>query len=231
MSEPSSSSTPRRDFLAQVAAAVVAGSACATPLAAAPALTRASRGAPAFDDSWTQRVIAAKHRAVFDGPEVNDGLVLEHALAYMTGYQEMFGTSDTETVPVVVMRHMGTVMAMGDALWEKYELGKRTKLEDPTTGEETKRNPFLRVEPTDKFAQISPGASLASLHARGVVLLACNRALMRFAGDQARQRNLDVEQVRAEMRAGMAPGVVLQPSGIYASMRAQEAGCGFLRST
>jgi hypothetical protein len=33
------------------------------------------------------------------------------------------------------------------------------------------------------------------------------------------------------MRAGLAPGVRLQPSGIYASMRAQEIGCGFLRST
>jgi len=230
--------TPRRDFLARVAttaAVVIASSAAATPLAAA-AVARddrvpGGRVSPDFDDTWTQRVRDAKHRAVFDSPDIGDGLALEHAMVFMDNYHEMFGTSDAETVPVVVMRHGGTVMAVNDALWAKYELGEESKLEDPVTGKYATRNPFFRVDPDDKRTELSPGASLSALTARGAILLACNRALMHFAVTAAKKRKLDVDQTRAEFRAALLPGVILQPSGIYAVTRAQEAGCTFLKST
>jgi intracellular sulfur oxidation DsrE/DsrF family protein len=229
------SHTPRRDFLARMAATaavVIAGAAQPASLSAAESGAGiARRPSPDFDDSWTDRVRAAKHRVVLDSPDVGDGLALEHATVFMDNYHQMFGTGDAETVPVVVMRHMGTMLAMNDALWEKYGLGARAKLKDPVSGEETKRNPFVRVGADDKFALISPAATLPALHARGVVLLACNRALMHFADQRAKERNADVESVRAEFRAGLVPGVILQPSGVYAVIRAQEAGCGFLKST
>ena len=232
------SSTPRRDFLVRVAssaAIVAAGAACATPLAAASVsadgVPRRRPTSPDFDDSWTTRVRAAAHRAVFDSPDVADGLALGHAAVFMDNYHDMFGTSDAETVPVIVLRHQGTVIAMGDALWEKYELGKRTKLVDPTTGEVAKRNPFVNVTRDDKHGVIDPGCTLPALRARGAVLLSCNRALMHFAAQKAEEMKLKVDDVKAEFRAGLVPGVILQPSGIYAVIRAQEAGCGVVRST
>lgn len=237
MSDSPAQPTPRRDFLARVAttaAVVIASSAIAAPLAVsdgrAEGLPRESAH-PDFDDSWTQRVRAAKHRAVFDSPNVGDGLALEHAAVFMDNYHEMFGTSDPDTVAVVVLRHEGTVMATNDAIWDKYAFGKRTTTKDPVTGDETKRNPFARIGADDKYALVSPGASLSALSARGVILLACNRALMHFATEEAKKRNQDVEKTRAEFRTGLLPGVILQPSGIYAVTRAQEAGCTFLKST
>ena len=92
MSEPEKSSSHRREFLAHVAtaAAVLAGTACAAPLAAA-GLNGSSAGgthkAP-FNDDWTHRVAAAKHKAVFDSPGVDDGLALTHATFFMQGYRE-----------------------------------------------------------------------------------------------------------------------------------------------
>jgi intracellular sulfur oxidation DsrE/DsrF family protein len=238
MSDTQPQLTPRRAFLARVAttaAVVIASSAVATPLAAATVRRDETmprdHAPPDFDDSWTQRVRAAKHRAVLDSPAVGDGLALEQAGIFMDGYHEMFGTSDAETIPVVVLRHEGVVMATNDAMWERYEFGKRTKTKDPVTGEETKRNPFVRIGADDRHALISAGASLSALAARGVILLACNRALMHLASEEAKTRNQDVEQTRAEFRAGLLPGVILQPSGIYAVTRAQEAGCTFLKST
>ena len=236
VSHDDSNSTPRRDFLARIAtaAAVVAGSACVAPLAAATMSGEASRPArqsPAFDDTWTARVRAAAHRAVFDSPDMGDGLALGQAAVFMDNYHEMFGTSDAETVPVIVMRHQGTMLAMGDGLWAKYELGTRTKLKDPTTGEVATRNPFVRVTKDDTHALIEPDCTLPALRARGAVLLACNRALTHFAAQQARERKLNVDEVTAEFRAGLVPGVILQPSGIYALVRAQEMGCGAVRST
>ena len=234
----SSSHTPRRDFLARLAASaalVMAGSSRATSLAAATLPPHGARGRPAgapeFDDSWAERVKGAKHRAVFDSPGVGDGAALDQVSVYLQNYHEMFGATDADTVPVIVMRHMGTVMAMGDALWEKYALGAREKLKDPRTGEGTKRNPFLDVGADDKFALIEAGSSLSALRARGVVLLACNRALMHFAAQTAQEHKADVEQVRAEFRDGLVPGVILLLAGIYAVTRAQEAGCTFLKSS
>ena len=134
-----STSTPRRDFLVRItgaAAAVVAGAACASPLAAAGmsaagAFLVARRRRPTSTTPGRPRVRAAPHRAVFDSPDVADGLTLGRAAVFMDDYHDMFGTRDADTVPVIVLRHQGTVIAMGDALWEKYELGKRTKLVDP----------------------------------------------------------------------------------------------------
>jgi len=186
---------------------------------------------PDFDDTWTVRVRAAAHRAVFDSPDVADGDALGHAAAFMDNYHDMFGTTDADTVPVIVMRHQGTVLAMGDALWEKYELGKRTKLKDPATGAVATRNPFVRVGRDDKHALIEPDSTLPTLRARGAVLLACNRALMHFAAQKASEMKLNVDEVKAEFRSNLVPGVILQPSGIYAVVRAQEVGCGMVRSS
>lgn len=230
--------TPRREFLARAAttaAVIVAGSACASPLGAAgvSAEDAMHRGpaSPDFDDTWTAQVRAAAHKAVFDSPDVSDGLALGHAAVFMDNYHEMFGTRDADTVPVIVLRHQGTVIAMGDALWDKYELGKRTKLVDPVTGDEARRNPFVNVGKDDKHALIEPGCTLPALRARGAVLLACNRALMHFAAQKAKEMKLNEDEVKAEFRAGLVPGVILQPSGIYAQIRAQEAGAELVKST
>ena len=223
----------RREFLAQVvtAAAVVASTGCATPLAAASSGATSTLTSAPFDDSWTRRVSAAKHRAVFDSPDINEGLALVHATFYRQGYQEQFGLGPSEVIPVVVFRHVGTVMAFNDALWAKYALSERSKLIDPATGKEAVRNPFVRVAKDDKNAMVPADASIEALAANGVVMLVCNKATMRLAGQVAAKFNKPVEEVRAEFRAAVLPGVLLQPSGIYAVMRAQDVGCGFLKST
>src|SRR6185295_11804192 len=93
-------STPRREFLGQVAASaiVLAGTACAAPAAGtqAPAPAPASTpnnnsnvGPPppaptSWDDSWFGK-LTAKHKAVFDSPEINEGLVLANATGYIRG--------------------------------------------------------------------------------------------------------------------------------------------------
>lgn len=232
VSQPKQPTSPRRDFLAQVATAAVAvaGTACAAPLAAANVAASSSRAMP-FDDSWTRRVSAAKHRAVFDSPQIEDGLALTHASFFMQGYREQFGLGESDVVPVVIMRHTGTVMALNDAMWAKYTLGERYKVKDPITGNDAVRNPFLHVTKDDKNPLVSPEASLEGLLASGAVLLACNKAAMRFAGQMATKFNRDVEEVRAEIRSSLVPGVQLQPSGIYAVLRAQDVGCGFIKST
>jgi hypothetical protein len=228
---PDPKNKDRREFLAQVvtAAAVVAGAGCAAPLAAAGS-SAMSPSAP-FDDSWTRRVAAAKYRAVFDSPGIDDGLALVHATFYRQGYQEQFGLGSSEVIPVVVFRHVGTAMAFNDALWAKYALGERSKVIDSATGKDAVRNPFLRVGKDEKNGMVPADASIEALVANGAVMLVCNKATMRLAGQVAAKFGKPVEDVRAEFRAAVVPGVLLQPSGVYGVLRAQDVGCSFLKST
>jgi hypothetical protein len=174
--------------------------------------------------------LTAKHKAVFDSAEIMDGLALFHARQYMKGYRDVYDIGDGDVQAVVVMRHEAAPMAFGDALWAKYKLGALLKLKDPTTGKPALRNPFYRVSKEDKDPYVSADGSLDALHSRGAVLLACNQAAMGFAHYIAARTKSDPEALKAEVRAGLVPGAILMPTGIFAVLRAQEAGCVYFKS-
>jgi intracellular sulfur oxidation DsrE/DsrF family protein len=227
---------PRRDFLAQLAAAGLATAAGAAAGGGAPAPVPGGR----FDDSWTAKVRAARHKAVFDAPEVQDGLGIFQAWLFRQGYREALGPAEAQAaVPVVVVRHAGTVLAMDDALWAKYKLGEIRKINDQVTNKPAERNPIARPrsdapKPEGDMARIvaeNGQPTIETLIGQGAVVLACNLALNQMIGVIARRTDQKVEDVRAEVHAGLVPGVILQPSGVYAVLRAQEAGCVYLRST
>lgn len=237
MSSRRPDATPRRTFLGQIAAtAVLAGTAgtIATPaeaLASGPVGRTTRRSAPPFDDSWTAKVQAAKHRAVFDSPEVSDGSVADQAYVFMGDYKKMYDAADADLAAVLVMRHMGVVLAFNDHLWDRYELGKQSKVKDPTTGKAARRNPLEHAAEDDKYALVSPDGTLSALRQRGAILLACNRATMYFASMMAKKTKQPLDQVKSEFRANLVDGVLLQPSGIFAVLRAQEAGATYMRSS
>ena len=247
----SSETTPRRDFLAQLAAAGLVSAGLSTvgcaaaaqgaaPGAATGAAPAPGSGAPAFDDSWTARVREAGHKAVFDSPEVSDGLGLWQAWLFRRGYRDALGRdAERAAVPVLVIRHAATVLAVDDALWAKYKLGELRKVNDPVSKKPAERNPFARPlpdapKPEGNFAVMlegQPEPSLEGIIRGGGVVLACNVALENQIGGIARRTGQTVEAVRAEVRAHLVPGVILQPSGVYAVLRAQEVGCVYMRST
>jgi len=236
--------TRRREFLGQLAGVAVAltGTACATgqgsspgagarptigPGDARPVPSRTAAPATAFDDSWTAR-LTARHKSVYDSPSINDGVALGHASAVMNGYHAALGAPGTDLNIVIVIRHAAIPMALNDAMWDKYAFGQDLKLKDPSTGDPARRNPFYRVTASDSFAVIDPEESIEALSQRGVVLLACNMALMGRASTLAQKTKAPVDTVRDELRANLVPGVILQPNGIYAVVRAQEMGCALV---
>jgi hypothetical protein len=56
-------------------------------------------------------------------------------------------------------------------------------------------------------------------------------ALGNFAGGMARKYQRDPEAVKAEWRENLVPGAILVPSGIFALIRAQNAGCAYMPGT
>jgi hypothetical protein len=232
MNEP----TPRRQFVGRVLGGAAA-------MAAAPLLplTDAAAGAQGagtsprpqqatWDMSWVDRIVG-EPRMVFDSPEISEGLGMSQVRSWMAGNAEVYGTRDDQMAAVLMIRHAGVPMVMGDAWWDKYELGKTYSVKDPTTGEDARRNPFINYKEGDRFVTTWPDAGLDTLIGRGVIVLACHLALRNRASGFARRDGRPAADVYAEMRASLIPGVTVVPNGIFAVGRAQQAGCGFIRST
>jgi hypothetical protein len=244
MSDISNDPTPRREFLGQLAvsAAALAAAACApAAMASAPAAAPAPQqgaapaapAAPAtppapvkWDDAWAAR-ITGKHKAVFDSPETGE-TILGQAYNYYAGMKAVYGIADSEISAVLVMRHAGVPMVFDDYIWEKYEIGKERKIKDDATGKWATRNPYALPDPKQKGMS---AYTLDAFNKRGAILIGCNLAAMGLAGQAAQKTKQDRNAVREEFKAHLVPGVTLAHNGIFAVMRAQEAGCGFIRST
>jgi hypothetical protein len=222
----------RRQFIANVA-----GDASALAAIGLSAPDVLAEGAPrmptqgAWDLSWLDRVQRAKHRQVFDAPGIAEGTALTNAIVWLNGYHEVYQTADADMAAVLVFRHHGLPVVLNDAMWARLKLDDEEKLKDPTTGEPTMRNPFVNLKASDKNLLTFPEGGLDSLMARGVIVLCCNLALMRHAGQLAKAEGIPMEQAKQAMIDSVLPGVIRMPSGVFATSRAEEAGCLFLRST
>ncbi|HZI21026.1 MAG TPA: hypothetical protein VFD76_00870 [Gemmatimonadales bacterium] len=63
-----------------------------------------------------------------------------------------------------------------------------------------------------------------------MITLVCNIAARSWAASLAQEAGLEVERVRTDVLNGLVPGAILVPSGIFALIRAQNAGCALLRA-
>ena len=182
-----------------------------------------------WDMSWVDR-ITGEHRQVFDCPEINEATVLHQARVWLGGFNEVYGTTDADMHGVLVIRHQAIPMVVNDAMWAKYKLGKLSESVDPASGKPAERNPFLNAngKEGDKHTLLWPDGGLDTLMKRGQTVLACNMALHFMSGQAAKEAKLKADDVYAEMRANLVPGVTLMPSGIFAVTRALQAGCGYL---
>jgi hypothetical protein len=242
---------PRREFLGHVAASaiVLAGGACSTSAATGQATTTATPAAgprpPApppqasgpvhWDDSWFGR-LTAKHKAVFDSPQIEDGLVLANATGYIRGMRDAVSAGDDDVQTVIVVRHAAIPMAFNDAMWAKYEIGKDKKIKEGRSDSWATRNPYLNGSAGGggrggASGGDRPTPTFAWLAAHGHILLGCDLATRNYANVIARNFNVEQHAVYEELKANLVPGIVLQPTGVYAALRAQEGGCAYIRST
>jgi len=72
------------------------------------------------------------------------------------------------------------------------------------------------------------GTFLASMGAAGAIVVACNVALNQCAGLIAEADKVSSEEAHKRAVAYLVPGVILQPSGVFAVIRAQEAGASYI---
>jgi hypothetical protein len=218
----------RRSFLAAVgeagaAAALVSGAGVLLP-AHLGAQSKLSSASAAWDLAWIERVRKAAHRAVFDAP--SGSFVVDLAMRYVDNVRTVFGDGAGDICAVLNVRTRAVSVGLSDAIWQKYPLGEDYTVNDPRTGAPARRN--VNWQLTESELAERGGASLERLHQRGAIVLVCDFALGHLAKRLAAKLSLSGDVVHAELRAGLVPGGVLVPSGIFGAAQAQNAGCAFI---
>ena len=215
----------RREFIDRIAlGAVSLGALPLSPLALDAAPTAAPD--PRWDLGWVQRV-TGKHRVVLDVPEIDSGYGVWRASFWASQYQQVLGAAPRDLATVLVLRHTGIMLAMRDAFWQQYGVGKAKGAMHPVSMSPTDRNPALLTDVPAPFDDLA----LDRLIARGGIVLACSLAFEEPVRMIKASEGLSDDAARARAVEMLVPGVILQPSGIFAVIRAQEAGCRYVRAS
>jgi len=218
-------SIPRRNFLSWLGASGVYAAA-GRPAAARAADVPLRAIDPAWDMSWTDR-LNGKYRAVFDSPSVSEGGAIVRAGLWRDQHAQVYGTAAAELNAVVVVRHAGIPLAMDNAYWDAYQVGKALKLKDDSGRKWLTANPVgggTGSGDQGGFAKYMLPRFLAS----GGIVLACNLAFGEIIAEIQKHDKVSRDEATKRAHAHLIPGIILQPSGIFAVLRAEEMGCNYI---
>ncbi|HEY0528263.1 MAG TPA: hypothetical protein VGD02_05505 [Gemmatimonadaceae bacterium] len=199
-------------------------------VAASPSVDHTSNASDDWDLSWLTVLAGATDRAVFDWPSLGDPAdpqVLYFAARYLDNCEAVYGRKKYDARAVLNIRTQAVAAALNDATWERYALGTEYTVNDPTTHKPAVRNPFWHRAPNPSPGVVLP--TLGDLLARGSIILVCDFALGHLADRIAEKSHRDREDVHRDLRGGFVPGAFAVPSGIFGLVKAQNAGCAFVR--
>lgn len=209
----------RRTFMSVLTslAGVTAIQAAGTPAAAqAPAPS-----AQNWDFAWMDE-LKAPHKQVFDFADADptaEPPALRLPRNYLDGFRDVYKLAFPEIRTIVGISGRAFPLNASDRLWEKYALGERSKIMDPLTKKPAVRNIYLD----------DSTLGVKALQARGTIFWQCNIALNAIAEQLAQARQLPVAEVRADLLAGLNPGVRLVPSHVMALGLVQERGVTYVK--
>ena len=208
----------RRSFLTALASV--------TSLAAFESRDAAGQTAPAsagpFDMAWLEQA-KGKHKQLYDLGSFDlgaDNRPLRFCKNFLDTFRDVYKLEHPGINTAVGISGPAIAMNVSDRIWEKYKLGERSKIIDPMTKQPAVRNIFLSDD---------PDISVKAIQARGTIFWQCNVALGNVAQQLATQFKMPVGEVRADLIAGLNPGVKLMPSHVMALALAQERGFTYMR--
>lgn len=218
-------STPRREFLGLLGAGALA---TATPAIVVGARPRHPHSTPdaqgEWDLSWTER-LTARYRVVFDAPDLSEGDPILRAMVWGRQYQEAFGVEPERTARVLVLRHHAIHFAMRDDYWARFPVAAETGFVDGD-GKPLQVNPIraARADVPEPFRDLT----LEAFQQSGGIVLACQLALTHYVAARYQATGLGAVEAAEAARVGVLPGILLQPSGIFAVSVAQDFGCRYV---
>jgi hypothetical protein len=226
--------TPRRDFLSMLGAG---GLAAAAPFD----LPEMDGGGDPYvksdkwDMTWIKRV-KGKARGVFDITTTDSNGGWGRVTTWQDHAIEVYGRTK-EVNAVAVIRHAAIALAMNDAYWDEFKPGQgrggrgaaaadsaAAPVSAPATPAASLRNPIGSPKPG--ATDVQKAHTIAGFLAAGGIVLACNIAFSGPRSQIGRAKGLTGDAADKAARAYLIPGVILMPSGVFALIAAQQAGCG-----
>jgi hypothetical protein len=207
----------RRSFVSLLAS--VAGVAALDAQTPAPAA--APRPSGQWDLSWFD-ALKGRHKQMYDYGTFDlsaDTRPLRFVKNYLDTYRDVFGLQSPD-INTAVGISRAIAVNLSDAMWQKYKLGERYKIADPATKQPAVRNVFLSDGDT----------SVKAMQARGTAFWQCNVALELVSDQLAQANGMTGADVRADLVAGLNPGVHLVPSHVMAIGIAQEHGFTYMKT-
>jgi intracellular sulfur oxidation DsrE/DsrF family protein len=223
-----SESQDRRTFVSRIAGAIVGvsgGAAFAKAGQSAAGQTGSGTGTGGgrteWDLTWLDQ-LKGQHKQVYDlgGHDLaDDPNPLRFPRNYLDTFRDVFNLTSPEINTVVGISNIAFPMNATDRLWEKYKLGERAHILDPQTKQPAVRNIFYD----------GGEASIKALQARGTLFWQCNIALGGVARQLSAANGLTFEDVRADLIAGLNPGVRVVPAHVMGLGLAQEHGFTYMK--
>jgi hypothetical protein len=186
--------------------------------------------ATTYDTSWTAR-LTGKYKAVFDVPEINGGSGVWRAGLWVNHYTDVLKAQPTDLSPVIVIRHQAIPLIMSHEFWERYDLAKAHKVRHPMTNKKTRRNPVLMTVADDQLPSMFATLTLDEQMKRGAVVVACGMAFSSMTQLVVERDKLKGAEARTKALSMVAPGVIMQPNGIFGVTLAQHHGCVFVAAS
>jgi len=188
---------------------------------ASPAAAQSTPRSGNWDLSWLDQ-FKGKHKQVYDYGSFGlsgDYRPLRYVRNYLDTHQEVFGLAFPDVDTAVGITRPAFPMNASDALWQKYRLGERWKIVDPSTNQPAVRNVF----------NDDPNLGVKALQAKGTVFWQCNVALGAVVQELAQDMKMPAADVRKELVAGLNPGVRLVPAHVMAVGLVQERGFTYVK--
>jgi len=221
--------TTRRGFLGSIATGAAAmGLATLSPLQQVHASPESPQ-IPSPEDPAENvfKNLKGKHRIVFD--------VVEPVWLFPFAWPRVFlltnmatGTPEKENSVVIVLRHSSIPYAMDSKLWTKYNFAEFFSVKDGEQKPVTSNVFWKPPKGTFKvpgFGVVEVGIN--ELQDSGVQVVVCNAALTVYSAMAADKMKMKPEEVYAEWKSGLLPGITPVPSGVWAVGRAQENKCAY----
>jgi intracellular sulfur oxidation DsrE/DsrF family protein len=208
----------RRSFVS-ILASFAGLAAVDSPGEAAAQTPPASAGS--FDMTWLDQM-KGQHKQVYDLGSYDlseDQRPLRFCRNFLDTFRDVYTLESPNINTAVGISGPAFPMNASDRLWQKYTLGERSRIIDPMTKQPSVRNIFLDG---GEF-------SIKVMQARGTVFWQCNIALGNAAQQLANAFKMPVAEVRADLIAGLNPGVKVMPSHVMALALAQERGFTYMK--
>ena len=174
-----------------------------------------------FEMTWLEQM-KGRHKQLYDlgGHNLSeDPRPLRFGRNFLDTFREEYRLEFPDINTAVGISGPAFPMNASDRLWAKYGLGERSKIIDPATMKPAVRNIFLDGD----------DISIKAMQARGTIFWQCNVALGNVARQLAQATGMPVADVRADLVAGLNPGVRLMPSHVMALALAQERGFTYMK--